>query len=492
MGLDPEHAIFGCPTNQETPLLLVPLTRVSTGEQVSGTGLQRQSDAFADYAEKRGWELHSETYSDEGVSGFSGANLEGDLGRFLTDHKAGHFGSQPVALGVEDLDRLSRQFALTFLPVLVDDLINAGVTIAVITKGRDISRESIRANQMELHELLFWMGAAHDFSDKLSTRITAHRASIRTAIREGKPTNPGAAPCWIDLKEGEWALNRYAKTMRRILNLAQEGLGSVAIAKQLNQDGTPTPAARKGRQAKAWSSESVMQLIKSPAVHGARRVAVPHHNARLREWKEATAHLKRQGIPQEQLPQKPERRFEPDQEDYFPALLSKEEHTLLLKQIALRKSGQGSGTPQRCTWIAQRLTRCACGAAVTASSTVSRGIRYTYLRCNGAKDGSTDCERKVISLSPVQANLLTRLRRDDLATVIKRASKTTSELTEAEDRASETAALALKLKRQLEAGEAALMDLDDPSAIAAVAKRQGQLTSDLAAATAEALDAERL
>ena len=472
-------------------MLLVPLTRVSTGEQVTGTGLQRQSDAFAEYAQKRGWDLHPETYSDEGVSGFSGANLEGDLGRFLADLKAQRFGDQSVALGVEDLDRLSRQFSLSVLPVLVDDLLNAGVTISVISKGRDISRQSVRLNPMELHELLFWMGGAHEFSDKLSKRITAHRASLRAAIREGKPTNPGAAPCWIELHKGEWVLGPFAETMKRILAMAQDGMGSVSIAKQLNSDGVPTPAAKKGKRANAWASESVMQLIKSPAVHGAKRVAVPGYNARLREWKDEVAHKRRQGVPQEQWPVRPVREFESDQEGYFPALLSKAEHALLLKQIALRKSAKGAAAAKRCTWIGQRLTRCICGAGMTASSSVVKGVKYTYLRCNGAKDGSTGCTRKMVPLQLMQTHLLTRLRRDDLASVVERSSSGAKEIGAAKKRAEVASALVEKLTRQLQAGEAALVDLDDPTTIAVIAKRQGQLEKDLAAATVEELDAER-
>jgi hypothetical protein len=472
-------------------MLLVPLRRVSTGEQVDGTGLQRQSDAFAAYAQQRGWDLHPRTYSDEGVSGFSGANLDGDLGRFLRDLKAGRFHRSDVALGVEDLDRLSRQFALTFLPILVDDLLNADVTISVISKGKDISRQSVRSNPMELHELLFWMNGAHEFSDKLSKRISAHRESLRAAIRSGKPANPGTAPSWINLKNGQWVLNSYADVVRQMIALSQSGLGSVAIAKKLNAEKVPTPAVRRGRRATAWASESVMQILKSPAIHGARRVAEPGFNARMREWKESIAHKQRQCVPESQWPAKPQRTYEPDQEGYYPALLSKAEHLLLIRQIAERKVAGPCVKEEPFTWLGQRLTRCSCGAAMSASSTRVKGVRYAYLRCTGAKAGARGCKQKMTSLLAAQAHVLTRLSRDDISSLTQDRAATADAIATAAAKAKDAASTIARLNKQLKAGEVALQEQDDPNVIAVLAKRQWQLQKDLNAATAAELDARQ-
>ncbi|MFM7454721.1 MAG: recombinase family protein, partial [Cyanobium sp.] len=104
----------------------MPYSRVSSSAQIGGRGLERQAADPASYCQQRGWKLYEGPgYTDAGVSGFSGQNLAaGALGRFLGDVKAGRFGSEPVALLVEDLDRFSRQHALSILPVLVDDILN--------------------------------------------------------------------------------------------------------------------------------------------------------------------------------------------------------------------------------------------------------------------------------------------------------------------------------------------------------------------------------
>jgi len=470
-------------------MLLVPLRRVSDGEQVDGSGLQRQSDQALAYAEARGWHLHTETYSDEGVSGFSGANLDGDLGRFLSDLKRGHFGDQPVALGVEDLDRLSRQFSLAFLPVLVDDLLNAGVTLAVMKKGRDISRESVRKNQMELHELLFWMGGAHEFSLKLSDRITDHRDRLRQAIRDGKPTNPGKAPSWISLEKDQWVLNDYADVIRRIIEMSQAGFGAPTIAKKLNADRVPSPGTilKRRTNPKApiskWAPTVVLQILHSPALHGARSVAVPGHNTRIRKWKEKCAHKLRQGDPPEKLPRKPEREFEPEQQDYYPALLTLDEHEALKSLLSSRLTSGARGRSDKNYWIASRLTTCSCGSTLTTySKTTKRGKGiYRYLRCTGKRDGASACDVGLIPLLPAQAHLLTRLTSSNFLEVLRRQTgeNVQGQLSQFTSRRQELISTVEATKGKVAAGETVMAEADDPAVLSILAKRQAALQQEL-------------
>ena len=484
-------------------MLLVCLRRVSSDAQIDGAGLARQSDAAAAYAKARNWDLHPDVYSDEGVSGFSGANLDGDLGRFLSDLKAGHFGTEQVALGIEDLDRLSRQFPLTVLPVVIDDLLNAGVTISVMGKGRDISRASVERSQMELHELLFWMGAAHDFSAKLSSRITDHRSRIRSAIREGRPTAAGTAPSWISLQNGEWVLNEYAATIRRVIALAQAGDGSMAIARAMNAAGIPAPGAvlarRKleagGRQGprpkrpikEEWHTGSVLQVLKSPALHGARKVAAPGYSNALREWTAECARLVRQGVEKKKLPKRPPKPLEQEQADYYPALLTAEEHELLLAKLSRRRTNDTPGRVDQCTWIAQRLTTCSCGATMTAtSSSCKRGgrvLRYQHLRCNGRRDG-TGCTAPMTPLHAAEAHLITRLSQASISAILGADPDATAQqdLNAALIRRDSAALVLRGIETKVEAGEQALAQADDPAVLAVLAKRQAALTAEITAA----------
>jgi hypothetical protein len=124
-------------------VLGIPYSRVSSAEQASsGVGLARQQASPRAYCETRGWTLwEGRAYSDAGVSAFGGQNLHhGALGRFLADLRTGCFGTGPVALLIEDIDRFSRAFPLEVLPVLIEDLLNTGVTISVMSRGKDYSR----------------------------------------------------------------------------------------------------------------------------------------------------------------------------------------------------------------------------------------------------------------------------------------------------------------------------------------------------------------
>ena len=481
-------------------MLLVCLRRVSSAGQIDGAGLARQSDTAIAYAKQRGWDLHPEPYSDEGVSGFSGANLDGDLGRFLKDLKQGVFGDQDVALGVEDLDRLSRQFSLAFLPVLVDDLLNAGVTLSVMGKQRDISAKSIKTNSMEMHELLFWMSAAHDYSAKLSGRIGDHRSRIRDRIRNGEPVNPGAAPAWISLVNGAWKLNEFAPVVRRVIEMAQAGDGCTAIARQLNADGVPSPgsviakrrqaAGGKAKDAKTeWHNGSVLQLLKSPALHGARKVAASGHNTRLREWKEACAHLIRQGTSKEALPPRPAKQLEEEQADYYPALLGVDEHQVLLAQIARRRTTDGMGRTDLCTWIGQRLTRCTCGASMVASSSSAlvgkekKRVYYRHLRCTAKRDGARDCGAPLTRLGDAEAHVLTRLSSGNLTVLLGLDPGTAAqeELASALTRRAVIATNLEALATRHQVGEDAITQASDPAVLGVLATRQAAVNAEIAA-----------
>lgn len=475
---------------------------------MGGVGLQRQSDAAKAYAEQRGWDLHPETYSDEGVSGFTGANLEGDLGRFLKDLKEGKFGTQQVALGIEDIDRLSRQFSLDFLPLLVDQLLNAGVTLAVISKGRDISRASIKVNAMEIHELLFWLGGAHEFSAKLSARITDQRERIREAIRQGKPVNPGRAPTWISLVDGQWQLNPYADVVRRIIGMAQEGMGAVAIARQLNSEKVLTPLQASGRKpppprvkkktkdlpdyegkgTRGWDKASVLQLLKQPAIRGARAIAAAGHSAAVSEWKAECARLLKCQETGVGLPPKPARQLE-EVEGYYPALISPEEHQALLLAMSRRRSTNATGRTDQCNWIAQRLTTCACcGSVMTATQNkarVSGGFRvYRHIRCSGRRDQRTNCTAPMVRFESAQAALLTRLSQGNLATALglDQGSTAQKELATATTARASALKAVSEVEARLAVGEQAINESADPSVLGILAKRQSAIAAELAQA----------
>ncbi len=472
--------------DQTRPMLGVPYSRISSAGQVSGLGLDRQAAAPRSYCAARGWTLwEGEAYSDAGRSAFDGSNLEAALGRFLSDLRAGRFGPGPVALLVEDLDRFSRSFPLAVLPVIIDDMLNAGVTIAVMAKGRDISRASIRENGMELHELLFWLGSAHEFSSRLSRRLSHVHAVKRDRIRTGAPTAAGSAPCWISLTDGCWQFNSYAATVRRVLDLVREH-GGGRVASILNSEGVPPPAAARQQRAGAaarprlWSSSSVLNLIGQPAIYGARQILAPGYRDEVRAWKEARALARRQGIPADQQPPHPRRQYEPPQLGYYPALLSQAEHEALLLALQSRRQ-QHLGRGDLVRWIGASLTTCTCGAPIGATGGPrANGQQARYLRCHSRYRGG-GCLQPFVPLPLAQAALLTRLSAADYLALLQAQGGASRAAAHQQVLAERDAARQQVEQAQavIAAGESAMAETTEAAVLVVLARRQAAAAEQL-------------
>ncbi|MEI6829010.1 MAG: recombinase family protein [Synechococcaceae cyanobacterium ELA445] len=485
------------------PVLAVPYSRVSSTDQASGLGLDRQASDPARYCEARGWTLYDGPgYSDAGVSAYGGKNLsDGALSRFLADVKVGRFGAEPVALLIEDLDRFSRAMPLAVLPVLVDDVLNAGVTVSVMAKGRDISRETIKANGMELHELLFWLSSSHEFSQRLSRRISHVHQVKRDQIREGRPVTPHSAPVWIDLdSKGQWVLNDYAVSIRRVADLALAGHGLHSIATVLNAEGIPSPgqcrrgqwavsASRQGGKSYkpvAWSGASVRQVLRSPALIGDRQIVVPGHKQRIRDWQEKCALLRRQGVPQAELPKHPARTHEPPQRGYYPAVVSEAEQAAILVALERRKP-KAMGQVSQLRWIGAGLSFCSCGEPIGATCSVRPDGAIYYLRCRGRVNG-TGCRQPGVRLLEAQAALLTRLSTESfLALVDERKGGAT--LAQALLQQLQAEGAVAKIEAALAAGESLMTIEVEVAGLAVLTKRQVRLERQLAEARRELVTA---
>lgn len=472
-------------------MLGISYSRYSSAGQSGGTSIARQSANPEAYCKARGWRLwEGPAYSDPGVSAFAGDHLaDGDLGRFLADHRGGRFGGEPVALLLEDVDRFSRAFPLAVLPVLVDDVLNSGITLSLLSYERDYSRESIRANPLELQELLMRLSAAHEFSERLSRRITFAHQQRRQAIRAGQPTAPGQAPSWLDLGPNGWELNAYAAVVRRALALSAKQ-GAATVARIMNAEGVPSPGeavqARRQNNPRRrptaeprriqWTASTVQQLLSAPQIRGARPIRTPGHSARLRAWKERTAQLARKGVPRSNWPARPQQTWDQPQEAYYPALLTPAEHADLLAMVA-RRCPPEAGRTDRQRWIASTMTRCICGERMGATGTTRLQLggvkRFLYLRCRGAGRNGT-CSAPLVPIPVAQAHLLVRLGGDDFAVMLLQgAGADRAQALAAAIQDQHTADLAVvKLQQQQRAGDAAMAAETDSTVLGVLARRQ--------------------
>lgn len=228
--------------------------------------MRRQLELSEAYAKAHGLNL-DRSVEDLGVSAWAGDNLKtGALGRFLGKVKAGEVQSGSYLL-VESLDRLSRQQVRFAIPPFIE-LINAGITVVTLADGQAYSQTSVDDNFTQLMMSLAIMSRAHEESTQKSKRVKAAHAKQRENALRGVGRFSGRMFSWVDAVETapsryEYRLNEHAKTVRRVFDLADSGLGQVAIAAHLNSTHTPT-----FRGSGLWQQGYVSALIRNEAVIG--------------------------------------------------------------------------------------------------------------------------------------------------------------------------------------------------------------------------------
>lgn len=205
--------------------------RFSTAGQTDGDSLRRQTDLGRRWCEANGYTL-DESYRDEGTSGFKGKHRkEGALSRFLEAVRAGTIPAGAVLL-VENIDRLSRESSWDFLGLLLE-LVNAGVRVVQLDTGEVLDRGT---STFALMQTLLSQFRGHDESARKSRMIGASWEQWRQSGKSrGKPTKPGPVPFWLDRQDDGYALNAHAAVVREVFRLAGDGWGTLRIQRELRR-----------------------------------------------------------------------------------------------------------------------------------------------------------------------------------------------------------------------------------------------------------------
>jgi len=235
--------------------------RFSTKRQENGDSLQRQQHDCRAFALRKGWNVIDEI-EDKGRSAWTGDHLNsGNLGKLADRTRAGEI-SPGTIICVEKLDRLSRQ------PVKktrrwLEDMTDAGVLFATVSPDKLYDEASFDGkNLADSLEVLIGAKAANDYSENLSDKVG--KAWGRKLNLEDGPLITRKVPGWIDITEdGRLVCNHHAATVRKIYQLAADGLGVRMIAKRLNDDKVPT----WGRTS-TWDQSNARYCLTSPAAEG--------------------------------------------------------------------------------------------------------------------------------------------------------------------------------------------------------------------------------
>lgn len=242
--------------------------RISSKGQVDGTGISRQVAKAREYAEAHGLELDEEL-RDIGKSGFHGDHVRfGELGAFIKLVKKGQV---PVGsyLLVEALDRLSREDVLVAQQQFIA-LLLAGINIVTLIDQQVYHRDS-EFGQLILS--LSIMKSANDESARKSARIKHVIKARKDDISKGLPRYNHHLVGWIDQirigdsKDYEFRLNERAASVRRIFELADQGIGAHTIARMLNDENLPVMREKANRRNR-WKDASVWSILTNETVIG--------------------------------------------------------------------------------------------------------------------------------------------------------------------------------------------------------------------------------
>src|SRR6266566_4399706 len=237
--------------------------RFSTPEQAAGDSRRRQTELAARYANAHGLDLDDKlTFADLGVSAFSGANLTGQLGAFLSAVQT-KLVSPGSYLLVENIDRVSREGFWDALPTL-QNIINAVIVLVTLTNEKKYDLETVRRDAMTIMELCFGLVRAGEESSLKARRVgeawNAKRAKLGTTPMTARV--PGW--CVLDRASGKIKLiPERAAVVRQVFKLTLKGVGQDSIAKQFNAKRIPT----FGR-AKVWQRSYIAKITSNPAVIG--------------------------------------------------------------------------------------------------------------------------------------------------------------------------------------------------------------------------------
>jgi DNA invertase Pin-like site-specific DNA recombinase len=234
--------------------------RFSSTSQADGQSVDRQLDIAKQYAKKVAGVYQNKSFSDMGVSGWSGKKRDGlELMFEMVESKTIKAGSHIV---IERLDRLSRA-GIAETQRLITTIVQHGVFLYVAADNLLLDHSSIN-DLVCVIRVAVAADLACKESEQKSQRIKAAKMAKKAAGLDGKATKR-AVPFWLQFNESKsiYEFSDKLSIAKRIIELRQQGLGETKIAQHLNNEDI------KPMRAVKWLGVAVSNVFKSPALFGA-------------------------------------------------------------------------------------------------------------------------------------------------------------------------------------------------------------------------------
>lgn len=435
--------------------------RFSDPKQAAGSSADRQAAYAARWAAEHGMQLDTSlSLRDEGLSAYHQAHVtRGALGAFLLAVEQGRIVPGSV-LVVEGLDRLSRAEPIQAQAQLAQ-IINAGITVVTASDGKAYSRESLRAQPMDLIYSLLVMIRAHEESATKATRVSAAIVRRCKAWQDGTwrgKLRQGRDPQWLQETADGWQpVPERVAAVQEAVRLYLAGHSGQSIARRLQSAGLQVTNSSEA------TSTHLYKVLANPALVGTKRVTAGGESF--------------------------------DLADYYPAVLDAATWSDLRAAGSHRGRRAGaSQLPHIVTGLG--ITHCGyCGKAMSGQNLLGK-IRkpdqpipdgYRRLLCASSQYGAGRCiEPKSRSVAPVERALMTYC--SDVLNLralypSDRASSTRAELAKARGRAADLDTQAQRLMD-------AMLATADQGTPAMFAQRARQIEAERAAVAAQAQQLE--
>jgi len=210
---------------------------------------------------------------DLGVSAFRGQNAElGRLGYFLQAIKKGIVPPGSFLL-VESLDRISRQTVLSAIDTL-RLILSEGVTLVTLTDGAAYTKGTIETNFPQLMMAFLTFARANEESSIKAMRV--QEAWDRKKRDAATTPLTKVCPAWLRLRDdrsGFEVIPGRGEVVRRVFEMAAEGIGQHAIAAKLNTEGVPPFGDPRRKPGQHWHKSYVAKMLFGDAALG---TYVPH------------------------------------------------------------------------------------------------------------------------------------------------------------------------------------------------------------------------
>lgn len=381
--------------------------RFSTPEQSKGDSLRRQTELSEKYALANNLELDKTLkLTDLGVSAFDNSNVtKGSLGVFLDLIQKEKIDRGSYLL-VESLDRLSRAQVLDALGVFIS-IISAGIIIVTLKDNVVYSEDSINGNWSNLIMSLVIMNRAAEESSTKSFRGRAAWDNKRKNIHKKRLT--ARCPYWLkptDDEVGFETIPERANIVKKIFDMAKNGMGNYTITIRLNQNKVPTFSNKTD----GWHPSYIQKLLRNKAVYGEFQMST-QRDGEIKTVKQPI-------------------------EGYYPAVLSKEEWTLVNSIRSSRTTAGGRKKGKHLSNLFSGLIKCGyCNSPMNMGGyakphKTGTGKKPKFVACSKARRG-LGCKYSSWNYNELENEILTYCHSIDFAQALGKSSTLANKAEEA-------------------------------------------------------------